>query len=906
MGISFCTKNHHVDDSASAKWLQCEHLSGHLEKDFALNRTITNKIPLNHPLQRVSTQLASTLVAPIQTLFEKFDDELFEKARQCKSNQEQETWLAGMRQMRVIQTRFTDEYLQALRQGMEAFYQTRGKHRFMATEEENAEEDGSLSLLDGEDLELTLAISDLKAKLEQGSFKELYPLEKRHAFMVGQEELTPDHCPLSPDAWLEALRKQVETMEISLEVRLLFLTRLGKLFRKEFDGWTHAINQLLIEAGILPDFKFDGIRKNPSATPPQATPSAAEEPHPPATGDSPFTGQHLPGQPTTGGNLQGMAGPAGLDTAAFGQTAVGHDMLAQPGMEQPGSGMPPAATPSGMPLTPASIPAGYDGPIPPVSAPTEPVPATPWWQPENHAIPPADPAGEHPWTPSQLYSPAPQQIQRESRLFHVVQDMLQQSRPQRFSPKIRGMSREQVPNRVDAQLSDVIGILTLLQNALQEENPESLTRPQNMAQVKQQIANQLLELETEEATPVMTELTEDIIDLVGLLFEYILEDEKIDAAVKAEIFKLELPMLKVALMNEDFFRRQDSPPRALLEALADLGRDWIDGGERERHVMPLVRKVVKRVLDEFDHNLDIFNELCEDIATARQKAEQKFERNKQRSADTFQGRERLFLARQKAAETVEQFTQGIELSPFLERFFTISWANYLALTLTRHGEDSNQWEEAWHLTETLAESVQVQPDDKKRASLKSQAEDLRQQVLQCLLQTGTFESDARKLVAELAYVQGWALAAVKPQPIPKKMQVVDEQIFDKAAAIQKKTESDRIAIDQPARDATTEEEKLLMEELQHLPFGTWLEYRLGDEGSTTTARLAWYSPNTKNCLLVNKSGQALMTRHILTLARDIIAKRCRILPQRKTSLIERGMKKIKQLLGNSPTAASPA
>ena len=610
----------------------------------------------------------------------------------------------------------------------------------------------------------------------------------------------------------------------------------------------------------------------------------------------PYGSTAMPGQPVTNPAMPGQAAPAqGGVSATPPATGPAH-------FQEQGT----TSVPAGNITTPADIPAGFNGPVPPVSAPAQPVAETPWWQPENHAIPPADPAGEHPWTPSQLYSPAPQQIQRETRLYNVVQDMLQQSRPQRFSPKIRGMSREQVPNRVDAQLSDVIGILTLLQNALLEENPESLTRPQNMAQVKQQIANQLLELETEEATPVMNELTEDIIDLVGLLFEYILEDEKIDPAVKVEIFKLELPMLKVALMNEDFFRRQDSPPRALLEALADLGRDWVEGGERERHVMPLVRKVVQRVLDEFDNNLDIFNELCEDIATARQKAEQKFERNKQRSAETFQGRERLFLARQKAAETVEQFTQGIELSPFLERFFTISWANYLALTLTRHGEDSPQWEEAWHLTETLAESVQVQPDDEKRIRLKSQAEDLRQQVLQCLLQTGTFESDARKLVAELAYVQGWALAAVKPQPIPKKMQVVDEQIFDKAAAVQKKAESDKIAIDQPAEDTLTEEEKLLVEELQHLPFGTWLEYRLGDDDSTTTARLAWYSPNTKNCLLVNKSGQALMTRHILTLARDIIGKRCRILPQRKSSLIERGMKKIKKLLGSDTAAVSPA
>ncbi len=880
-----------------------------------MSRSVHSKIPLNHPLQRVSTLLASTLAPPMQRLFEKFDDELFEKARQCKSNQEQESWLAGMRRMRVVQTRFTDQLLESLRQGVETYYQSQGKHRFRAVEEESELGDGSLALLEGEDLELTLAVTDLKTRLEQASFKQLYPMEKRLAFLVGLEELPPEHSPLSPEAWMQAIREQVEQLDVPLEVRLFFLEQLGKLLRKEYDGWIQAINKLLVEAGILPDFKFDGIRKQATDSTPETAP--AMEPATNAPSPSPEPGAPAPvmGAGATGASPQAQAWPA----AAVGQPNVNPAFqepaaFGQNGMAVPDSGVqsptpnspPPGNTPPGTIMAPADIPPGFDGPVPPVGTPTTPVAETPWWQPDNHAIPPADPTGTHPWEPSQLYSPTPQQVQRETRLYHVVQNLLQESRPQRFSPKIRGMTRDQVPNRVDAQLSDVIGILTLLQNTLREENPESLTRPQNVAQVKQQIANQLLELETEEATPVMSELTEDIIDLVGLLFEYILEDENIDSAVKVEIFKLELPMLKVALMNEDFFRQQDSPPRALLEALADLGRDWVEGGERERTVMPLVRKVVQRVLEEFDHNLEIFAELCEDIALARKKAEQKFERNKQRSAETFQGRERLFLARQKASTTIEQFTDGMEMSPFLERFFTVSWANYLALTLTRHGEDSPEWEDAYQLTETLAQSVRVQPDDHKRRALKEQAESLRQRVLKGLLQTGTFETDARKLVAELAYVQGWALAAVKPQPIPTKMRVVDEQVFEKAETIQKRAESDKILIDQPKEDTITEEEKLLMEELKHLPFGTWMEYRLDETGPGTTARLAWYSPNTQNCLLVNKSGQALMTRHILTLARDIIAKRCRILPQRKASLIERGMKKIRQLLGSPKEATTPA
>ncbi len=838
-------------------------------------------IPLNHPLQRISTLLSSTLTPALQSLFEHFDDELFERARQCRSNQEQETWLTGMRQMRLVQHRFTDQLLDSLREGIEQFYRTGGQHRFRAVKEQSSEQDGSLSLLEGEQLELTLAITDLRAALEQQAFKELYPLEKRLAVLLGQQELQPEHNPLGVDAWCQALRLRVGEIDTALDVRLLLLKKIATLLRKSYRDWLQQINQLLIDGGLLPDFKFDGIRRPSADSSPKPgdTPDGATQARDAAPAHPPHPSMEQPGSVPPGTPAPQTITRAGAQTGTpFGQPQV----------------HPPISTP-------AHVPPGFDGPVPPVSAPAEPPPSTPWWQPDNHAIPPADPAGAHPWQPSQLYSPSPQQVERETRLYQVVQSLLEENRPQRFSPHIRGLHRDQVPNRVDAQISDVIGILTVLQNALREQNPERLEQPQNIAQVKQQIANQLLELETEDATPVMSELTEDIIDLVGMLFEYILEDEDIDAAVKVEIFKLELPMLKVALMNEDFFRHQDSPPRALLEALADLGRDWIEGGERERVVMPLVRKTVQRVLEEFDHNLDIFEQLCEEIATARKKAEQKFERNKQRSTETFHGRERLFLARQKANETVEKFTRGMELSPFMQRFFHVSWANYLALTITRHGEESPEWESAWQLTDTLVQSIQVQTDEQKRQKLKAQLDDLRKLVLKGLLQTGTFETDARKLVDELTYVQGWALSAQKPEPMPEKLQVLDEATLEKVEQLHKKQkQADRVAIDQPRQDKISEEEALLMAELEKLPFGTWLEYRLSPDTPPTVARLAWYSPQTRNCLLVNKSGQALMTRHILTLARDIIAQRCRVLPQRKRSLIERGMNRIRKLLGGSP------
>lgn len=822
------------------------------------NGELSGSIPKQHVLSQLIEPHTQAITSSLNTVFEQLDDELFDLARQCKSNQDQDVYFDGMRNLRVLASSFGPSYQKALNEQLKRFYHSQGSFVFEAVEINT--DQNALSLIEGDELEISLAFSDLNSRLEQSNYKELYPLERRLAFIIKKESIEPECSPFSPEAWIQALRLEVEPIDLPLEIKLLFLKKLDQLLFKKIPSILKQLNKILIEAGILPDFKFNGIKR--------------PEPSNMASSDDQINPE--PAQNLDSSQLQpDQSGLASYNTPF------------------PSSAQAPHAGQS------TQTPSGAMGTAAPNAHHTGSTYAS-GEQFANTAI------ADHP-AASQLYAPSAHEILRETALYEVVQDLLTESRGQRHSPLIRGIPKEAVPNRSDAHVQDVVSVISILQSMAWREKPETLTQPKNTAQIKQSIANHLLEFETEDNTPVMSELTEDIIDLVGMLFEFILSSKEMDASAKNEIMKLQFPMLKVALMDQAFFSRKDSPPRALLESLADLASDWIEQGERDRIVMPIIRKVVARVLEEFDQNLMVFEELCEEVLIARKKAQDKFARNRERSTETYRGKEKLHLAQAKAEETLKTLTEGQDYSKFIVHFLEFFWKNYLTLTITRHGENSAEWDAAFKLSESLIASFTVQDDETRRELLKSEIESIRSRVHTSLLQTGTFEADAKKMVSELAYVQGWALASEKPGPMPQQMQVVDETAMKKVEQQQaqqsKRRGKEALQSAPKPVEKLKPDEKEMFDQVIKLPFGTWFQYELESGLPKIPTRLAWYSPTTHNCLLVDRNGRTLSTRHVLVIVRDILDGRCQIKPASKNSLLERAMTKIRSMLGGHEHSA---
>src|SRR3546814_5701918 len=58
----------------------------------------------------------------------------------------------------------------------------------------------------------------------------------------------------------------------------------------------------------------------------------------------------------------------------------------------------------------------------------------------------------------------------------------------------------------------------------------------------------------------------------------------------------------------------------------------------------------------------------------------------------------------------------------------------------------------------------------------------------------------------------------------------------------------------PKLPPRTPEEQARYEQLRVMPFGTWLEFVINQQGDLVRPRLSWFSPLTDNALFVNQRG----------------------------------------------------
>ena len=110
------------------------------------------------------------------------------------------------------------------------------------------------------------------------------------------------------------------------------------------------------------------------------------------------------------------------------------------------------------------------------------------------------------------------------------------------------------------------------------------------------------------------EIDDDVINLVSMLFEFILDDRTLPDSLKALIGRLQIPLLKVAVLDKTFFSRGSHPARRLLNEIASAAMGWGDQDEAQRDSLyQKIEQIVARLLNDFTDDPAIFSELLADF-----------------------------------------------------------------------------------------------------------------------------------------------------------------------------------------------------------------------------------------------------------------------------------------------------
>ena len=211
---------------------------------------------------------------------------------------------------------------------------------------------------------------------------------------------------------------------------------------------------------------------------------------------------------------------------------------------------------------------------------------------------------------------------------------------------------------------------------------------------------------------------EDVINLIAMLFEFILDDRNLPHSLRALIGRLQIPMLKVAVLDKSFFSRGSHPARRLLNEIATAALGWGGRDDYQRDSLYVrVEQIVQRLLNDFVDDPAIFSDLLADFLAFTSDERRRSELLEQRTRDAEEGRARAELARRRVQQELNQRLLGKTLPEAVVRLLQEAWSKVLLLTCLKHGDASPEWQAGLAAMDDLIWSVELHEEPEARQRL---------------------------------------------------------------------------------------------------------------------------------------------------------------------------------------------
>lgn len=97
------------------------------------------------------------------------------------------------------------------------------------------------------------------------------------------------------------------------------------------------------------------------------------------------------------------------------------------------------------------------------------------------------------------------------------------------------------------------------------------------------------------------------IEVVSMLFAFMQEDEQISESLRERIGRLQVPMLKAAILDPDLMHRDDHPARQLLNRMSSAAMSIDPASSQGRRLTAEVDRITQRILDDFDTDVSVFS-----------------------------------------------------------------------------------------------------------------------------------------------------------------------------------------------------------------------------------------------------------------------------------------------------------
>jgi hypothetical protein len=360
--------------------------------------------------------------------------------------------------------------------------------------------------------------------------------------------------------------------------------------------------------------------------------------------------------------------------------------------------------------------------------------------------------------------------------------------------------------------------------------------------------NLLRQMRDREEIRSAPELDRGTVDALAEVFDFVFADQAIPMQMKVIIGRLQIPVLKAAMIDRDFFLSDEHPARRLVDTLAGASVGWAPEKGEDDPLYVRIESTVQRVLTEFEDDLDLFSDLLRDFTEFLFESEQQVQSRVEPAAQAENQVESEEHAKAQADELIHKHlkerSEDKPLGPFLLPFLTNEWRDVIARALQSGEDGAAACDQAIKTMDLLIWSTEPKTTSEQRRELVAVLPDLVRQLNTGLDAIG-WDGEGRATFTRRLINTHTLAIRMKKAPEP------DSQ----AAALESRQGEEAIKqLDErrAARQALEDED--LFENVAHeFKRGMWFDVEI-EEGTRVRCRLSWVSPLRTRLLFTNRDG----------------------------------------------------
>lgn len=407
---------------------------------------------------------------------------------------------------------------------------------------------------------------------------------------------------------------------------------------------------------------------------------------------------------------------------------------------------------------------------------------------------------------------------------------------------------------------DIIKALTNLQLTYKSEYIPGQKTNINTDDFKKALLNSMAKLSSGAFPKAMNQIDGRTIDFVEMIFGAFLRDQNISDPIKTLLLKLQIPLIKTALLDSKFFHDNRHPARNTLDTVAHIG---IGIDSSDSTVYKTIDLILEQLLNAFDQNINSFNTALSSLSRLKRIEQDKQDENESVTKKRIMQEH----ARHIVLTELQIQTNKVSVPKDIQPLILKLWSTLMLRSYLRYGKPSNQWDDAVNHLAVILRSIKPITNTDEWLLLKSNSEKVIDKTRALLIESNQDEKLIGSALAPLASTHNKLLE--------------ESEFKHDTSAVDITTISDELLHEKADTSETQKHADIAREKLAQLPsdvrHGVWFEIYDGDNKPVRRLKLSVVLMEQARLVFVDRLGQEVLEKDADTFSEELKTNKSRLL-----------------------------